>query len=269
VLDVDIERAMTQRESRGRPSILVVNDDGVRAPGLRVLARAASEFADVIVCAPTEERSGFSHAITLRSMLRSEPAPEFGEHWYAVSGTPVDCVYLASLHLCERVPDLVLSGINPGYNLGADVFYSGTIGAAREGMIRGSSALAVSLEDGRNPELAVPFVRQLVPMLLERHAAGERHLLNLNVPGDGGPNGLRVGRLGQRVYRDQVDKREDLSGRSYFWIGGPPAPIDDQGETDIGLVSRGYAAITPLELDITAPDIDVWAAHLANEPNKS
>ena len=246
----------------GRPSILVSNDDGIRAPGLRVLARTAAEFGDVVVCAPAEERSGFSHSITLRSMLRSEPAPEFGEHWYAVSGTPVDCVYLACLHLCDRLPDLVLSGINPGYNLGADVFYSGTIGAAREGMLRGSSALAVSLEDGRNPELAVPFVRQLVPMLLERHAAGERHLLSLNVPGDGAPNGLRAARLGHRRYRDQVDERSDLSGRSYFWIGGPPDLVDDHSDTDIGLVNRGYAAVTPLELDITAPDLDVWAARM-------
>jgi 5'-nucleotidase len=250
---------VTQRE---RPSILVSNDDGIRAPGLRALARVAAEFADVTVCAPSEERSGYSHAITLRSTLRSERALEFGENWYAVSGTPVDCVYLASLHLCERVPDLVLSGINPGYNLGADVFYSGTIGAAREGLIRGSSALAISLEDGRNPELAVPFVRQLIPVLLERHAAGERHMLNLNVPGDGAPNGLRVARLGHRRYRDQVDEREDLSGRSYFWIGGPPELVSDDSDTDIGLISRGFAAVTPLELDITAPDLDAWAERI-------
>jgi 5'-nucleotidase len=252
----------TEREQRGRPSILVSNDDGIRAPGLRVLARTAAEFGDVLVCAPSEERSGYSHAITLRSMLRSEPAPEFGHDWYAVSGTPVDCVYLASLHLCERVPDLVLSGINPGYNLGADVFYSGTIGAAREGLIRGSSALAISLEDGRNPELAVPFVRQLIPVLLERHAAGERHMLNLNVPGDGASNGLRVARLGHRRYRDQVDERADLSGRSYFWIGGPPELVSDDSDTDIGLISRGFAAVTPLELDITAPDLDAWAERI-------
>lgn len=246
-----------------RALILVSNDDGIRAPGLRVLARTVADYGDVVVCAPTDERSGFSHAITLRSTLRSEPAPEFGERWYAVSGTPVDCVYLASLHLCERLPDLVVSGINPGYNLGADVFYSGTIGAAREGRIRGSSGLAVSIEGGADPQLAVPFVRRLVPMLLERHAAGERHLLNLNVPPEAAPKGLRAARLGERRYVDQVDEREDLSGRSYFWIGGPPAPVAaGEDDTDIGLVHRGYAAVTPLELDITAPDLDGWAARL-------
>jgi 5'-nucleotidase len=241
-----------------RPLILVSNDDGVRAPGLRVLAEVAANFGEVLVCAPTEERSGFSHAITLRSMLRSEATPELGANWYAVSGTPVDCVYLASLHLCERLPDLVLAGINPGYNLGADVFYSGTVGAAREGLIRGSSALAVSVEADAPAELALPYVRKLIPMLLERNAAGERHLLNLNIPGGAVARGLRVARLGHRRYQDTVEEREDLSGRSYFWIGGPPAPVEDRGDTDIGLVAQGFAALTPLELDITAPDIDAW-----------
>lgn len=245
-----------------RPLILVSNDDGIRARGLRVLAEVAAEFGDVVVCAPTEERSGFSHAISLRASLRSEAAPEFGPHWYAVSGTPVDCVYLGALHLCDRLPELVLSGINPGYNLGADVFYSGTVGAAREGLIRGCSAIAASVEGDATPELAVPFLRTLIAKLLERRALGERHLLNLNVPRSGAPNGIHVTRLGHRRYEDQVAKREDLMGRSYFWIGGPPAPMDEQAEADIGAVARGYAAVTPLELDITAPELAAWAGWL-------
>lgn len=249
-----------------RPLILVSNDDGIRARGLRVLAEVAAEFGDVVVCAPTEERSGYSHAISLRASLRSEAAPEFGPSWYAVSGTPVDCVYLGALHLCERLPDLVLSGINPGYNLGADVFYSGTVGAAREGLIRGCSALAASIEADAAPELAVPFVRVLIAKLLERRAAGERHLLNLNVPRSGAPNGLLVTRLGHRRYEDQVSKREDLMGRSYFWIGGPPAPMDEAADADIGAVAGGYAAVTPLELDITAPEVDAWATWLEEKP---
>ncbi len=249
-----------------RPLILVSNDDGIRAPGLRVLAEVAAEFGDVVVCAPTDERSGFSHAISLRSSLRSEHAPEFGPNWYAVSGTPVDCVYLAALHLCERIPELVLSGINPGYNLGADVFYSGTVGAAREGRIRGSSAMAVSVEGGVDPQLCVPIVRQLVPVLIERHRAGERHLLNVNVPRQGSSLGARVTRLGQRRYMDQVAQREDLMGRSYFWIGGPPAPVEESEGLDTGTVAQGFVAITPLELDITAPDLDQWAERVAALP---
>jgi 5'-nucleotidase len=253
-----------------RPLILVSNDDGIRAPGLRVLAQVAAEFGDVLVCAPTEERSGMSHAISLRASLRSESAPEFGERWYAVSGTPVDCVYLACLHLCERLPDLVITGINPGYNLGADVFYSGTVGAAREGLLRGSTALAVSVQGDAKPEAALPFVRELAPRLLAEAKAGRRHLLNLNVPREGGTKGLRAARLGHRRYRDQVAEREDLAGRSYFWIGGPPAPMS-AGENDLsdtGLVSQGFATFTPLEIDITAPDIDDWAAWVSAIPAK-
>ncbi|KIG12282.1 5-nucleotidase SurE [Enhygromyxa salina] len=255
-----------------RPLILVSNDDGIRAPGLRVLAEVAAEFGEVLVCAPNEERSGFSHAISLRASLRSERAPEFGERWFAVSGTPVDCVYLACLHLCERLPDLVLSGINPGYNLGADVFYSGTVGAAREGLLRGCSSLAVSVQADANPEVALPFVRTLVPRLLAEAQAGTRHLLNLNVPREGGTKGLRAARLGHRRYRDQVAEREDLAGRSYFWIGGPPAPLsggDDDDASDTGLVGQGYAALTPLEIDITAPDLGDWVEWISASSGRS
>jgi 5'-nucleotidase len=244
-----------------RPLILVSNDDGIRARGLRVLAQVAAEFGDVVVCAPTEERSGFSHAISLRSSLRSEAAPEFGDDWYAVSGTPVDCVYLGALHLCARAPDLVVAGINPGYNLGSDVFYSGTVGAAREGLLRGSTALAASVEADADPAVAVPFIRLLIAKLLERRALGERHLLNLNVPRSA-PRGIHVTRLGHRRYEDQVDRREDLMGRSYFWIGGPPAPIDETADADIGAVAQGYATVTPLEIDITAPDMPTWSSWL-------
>ncbi len=253
-----------------RPLILVSNDDGVRAPGLRTLATLAAEFGDVTVCAPVEERSGFSHAITLHQSLRSSPAPEFGPRWFAVSGTPVDCVYMGALHLCERRPDLVLAGINPGYNLGADVFYSGTVGAAREGLLRGATALAVSIAREAEPEVALPFIRRLIPMLLERAKIGERHLLNLNVPatgpgGQGLPQTMKVTRLGQRRYEDQVDVRRDLMGRDYFWIGGPPMPIDHDDGEDTGAVGQGFAALTPLEIDITAPDIDEWAQRLDSD----
>jgi 5'-nucleotidase len=259
-----LARAGGSRKQVGvtRPLILVSNDDGIRARGLRVLAQVAGEFGDVVVCAPTEERSGFSHAISLHSSLRSEAAPEFGDDWYAVSGTPVDCVYLGALHLCARAPDLVVTGINPGYNLGSDVFYSGTVGAAREGLLRGCAALAASVEADADPAVAVPFIRVLIAKLLERRALGERHLLNLNVPRSGAPRGIHVTRLGHRRYEDQVDRREDLMGRSYFWIGGPPAPIDATSDADIGAVAQGYATVTPLEIDITAPDMPIWASWL-------
>ncbi len=240
-----------------RPLILVSNDDGIIAPGISALAEVAAEFGDVVVSAPDGERSAMSHAITLRANLRSQ---ETHLNWHAVSGTPVDSVYLGALHLCPRLPDLVVSGINAGYNLGTDVFYSGTVGAAREGLLRGCSALAISVQAGGDPKIAQPAARILIPMLLERHAAGEHHLLNVNVPriAEGvDPVPLQACRLGRRIYQDQVMEREDLQGRPYFWIGGPPAE-EKGGQGDIAAVNDGKISVTPLELDITAPELPLW-----------
>ena len=240
------------------PLILVSNDDGFRAPGILRLARIASDFGTVLVCAPHDEQSGASHAITLRSSLRATPQDE---GVYSVTGTPVDCVYFGALHLCPRLPDLVLAGINAGYNLGADVHYSGTVGAAREGRIRGASAMAVSVEVGADAALAEPAVRALIPVLLERHARGMRDLLNVNVPANvalGGAPPLEVTRLGERRYQDTVDERSDLQGRKYFWIGGPPASVDDQEGEDTHAVGQGRVAVTPLSLDVTDPSIAQW-----------
>jgi len=241
-----------------RPLILVSNDDGVYARGIAVLAEVAAEHGDVVVSAPDGERSAQSHAITLHGHLRSR---EIRPGWFAVSGTPVDSVYLGSLHTCSRVPDLVLAGINHGFNLGTDVFYSGTVGAAREGRLRGASALAASVKGGEDPAILVPALHELIPILLERHRAGERHLINVNAAGpatQGGTMPIRVVPLGRRVYEDQVDERHDLQGRPYFWIGGPPAPTAKEMEGDIRAVSEGAVAVTPIELDITAPEIGQW-----------
>ncbi|MFY0541549.1 5'/3'-nucleotidase SurE [Nannocystis pusilla] len=159
-----------------RPLILVTNDDGILAPGILALAEAVAPLGDVVVCAPETERSGSSHAITLHSHLRVD---EVRPGWHRVNGTPVDCVYLASLHLCERRPALVVSGVNPGYNLGSDVFYSGTVGGAAEGFIRGASAMAVSVHARESPRVAIPVVRTLARMLLAQPSLS---LLNVNIP---------------------------------------------------------------------------------------
>lgn len=244
-----------------RPLILVSNDDGILAPGIRVLAEAVAEFGDVFVSAPDGERSASSHAITLHANLRTR---EIEAGWVAVNGTPVDSVYLGALHLCPRLPDLVVAGINDGYNLGTDVFYSGTVGAAREGRLRGCSALAVSVQGGTDPAVAVPGIKALVPKLLEKHARGERHLINVNYPRPKKPGieiPLHVASLGERRYEDMVAEREDLMGRPYFWIGGPPA--EQQGEEgDVWACSHGKAAVTPLLIDVTAPDLDRWREEL-------
>ncbi len=237
-----------------RPLILVSNDDGILAPGLTVMVDALAELGDIIVCAPEAERSGSGHAISFHTHLR---AHELRSGWWHVSGTPVDCVYFALLHLCPRRPDLVCSGINAGFNLGSDVFYSGTVGAAAEGYMRGVSALAVSGERGaEGPLHAAPVAHAVAAALLE---APTPLLLNLNVPappaGGLGPRELVVTRLGQRKYRDGVQPRTDPMGRPYYWIGGPPEQGSTDREHDTGAVAAGLCSLTPLHLDLTAPDL--------------
>ncbi|MEZ4430359.1 MAG: 5'/3'-nucleotidase SurE [Nannocystaceae bacterium] len=264
-----------------RPLILITNDDGVLSPGLEVLAEAMADLGDTVVCAPESERSGTGHAITLHSHLRARPVRE---GWWSVSGTPVDCVYLASLHLCARRPDLVISGINPGFNLGTDVFYSGTVGAAAEGFLRGSRGLAVSMHAHDPARIAVPAARSIARALLD---APEPALLNLNIPpvsGRGeaplaGPLTLArplepalaelarsfpvmVTRLGHRPYEDVVEERRDPRGNPYYWIGGPPARADLREGEDTWAIAHGYVSVTPLVLDITAPELGPWRARI-------
>lgn len=241
-----------------RPIILVSNDDGIYAPGIEALAEMVAEFGDVYVSAPAGERSAQSHAITLHAHLRAQ---EIKPRWHAVTGTPVDSVYLGALHACPRLPDLVVSGVNNGFNLGTDVYYSGTVGAAREGRLRGASAIAFSVDYHADPRILEPTVRALVPAVLERHRDGERHLLNVNAPT--APNNPtappQVCRLGRRRYRDRVEKRHDLMGRPYFWIGGP---ADQQGDVlgeDTYAVHHGHISVTPLTIDDTADSLKTWS----------
>jgi 5'-nucleotidase len=234
-----------------RPLILVSNDDGVGAPGIVALAQALREVADVVVAAPDRERSATSHSISLDRPLRVD---ELEPGVFAIDGTPVDCVYLAVLHLVPRSPALCVSGINHGYNLGSDVFYSGTVAAALEAALRGVPAIAFSLERRRPQDFgpAAAFASALVAEVLARGAGAipQGALLNVNVPA--GPlAGFQVTRLGQRVYRDQVVVREDLRGRAYYWIGGPEEEGTDAPGSDCTAVRAGLASVTPLALDLT------------------
>jgi 5'-nucleotidase len=201
-----------------------------------------------VVAAPDRERSATSHSISLDRPLRVD---ELRSGVYAIDGTPVDCVYLAVLHLVPRRPALCISGINSGYNLGSDVFYSGTVAAALEGALRGVPAIAISLERQRPPDFthAAAFARALGGAVLGAGLPAGT-LLNVNMPA--GPlRGYEVTRLGQRVYRDQVVVREDLRGRSYYWIGGPEEEGSDVPGSDCTAVRAGVASVTPLGLDLT------------------
>jgi 5'-nucleotidase len=234
-----------------KPFILLSNDDGVMAPGISALAEALGDIAEVTVAAPDRERSAASHSISLDHPLRVD---QVRSNVYAIDGTPVDCVYLALLHLVRRKPDLCLSGINNGFNLGSDVFYSGTVGAALEATLRGVPAIAVSVER-RWPQDFAPaagFTRSLVQAVLAQGPAAIEPgtLLNLNLPA-GPVHGFRMTSMGKRLYRDQVDMREDLRGRAYYWIGGPEEKGEDEPGSDSHAVRSGLASITPLSLDLT------------------
>jgi 5'-nucleotidase len=234
-----------------RPLILLSNDDGVNAPGIRAAEEALRPLGEVILTAPDRERSATSHSISLDRPLRAE---EERPGVFSIDGTPVDCVYLALLHLVPRKPDLVVSGINHGYNLGSDVFYSGTVAAAVEGALRGVASIAVSLERRRQPDFgpAAAFLRALVAEALGRGPEGlpPGRVLNVNVP-SGDVTGYEVTFLGRRVYRDLVDVRHDLRGRAYYWIGGPEAEAEDAPGSDMTAVQAGRASVTPLMLDLT------------------
>jgi 5'-nucleotidase len=229
--------------------VLLSNDDGVQAAGLHALARAF-EGDEVWVVAPDREQSASSHAISLHRPLRiTEVAPR----WYAVDGTPTDAVYLALNHVLRRArPDVVVSGVNHGSNLGNDVLYSGTVAAAMEGALLGCHALAVSLAapPPHDFEHAADFAAKLARKLVAARPPAPV-LLNANVPA--GPiRGYRFTRLGRRNYGNAVVEGRDPRGRSYYWIGGDsPIHEDLPGSDCNAVVDQGLASVTPIHLDLT------------------
>ena len=230
------------------PLVLVTNDDGINAPGLAALAEALAPLGDVYVVAPEREQSTVGHALTLHRPLRVD---RLGERRFAVNGTPSDCVNLAVLGLLPAEPKLVVSGINHGSNLGDDVTYSGTVSAAMEGTLLGIPSIAVSLvgpEQGGFEEAGK--VARLIAMRTLVEGLPAKTLLNVNVPG-GRPKGIRFTRLGHRVYKEKMVEEKDPRGKTYYWIGAGPPLWDDREATDIIAVQDGYAAVTPLHLDLT------------------
>ncbi len=226
--------------------VVLTNDDGVHAPGLAALERALAELGDVYVLAPEREQSACGHALTLHRPLRPH---QLGERRFAVNGTPSDCVNLAVLGFLPAPPVLVVSGINHGANLGDDVTYSGTVSAAMEGTLLGVPSIAVSLVDGGDLDTAARVARMIALRVL---VAGlpAKTLLNVNVPA-GAPRGIRLTRLGHRVYLDKIVEQADPRGRSHYWLGGGAAKWEALDGTDMGAVHEGYVSLTPLHLDLT------------------
>lgn len=228
---------------------LVSNDDGYRAPGLSLLAETLSRVGEVVVVAPDRNRSGASNSLTLDAPLRASRA-ENG--FYVVSGTPTDCVHLAITGLLEREPDMVISGINAGENLGDDVLYSGTVAAAMEGRFLGVPAMAVSLLGEENFDTAAAVVLDLLEMMQMRPLPSDT-ILNVNVPDcpRSALDGFEATRLGQRHRAEPVVKSHDPRGRPIYWIGAPGPEIDDGPGTDFHAVRRNCVSVTPLQVDLT------------------
>jgi len=232
-----------------RPLALLSNDDGFQSSGIRALRAALSTFADVVICAPETEQSAASHALSLNKPLRlREVEPSI----FAVDGTPADCVYVAihSNRVLPRKPDLVVSGVNHGLNLGQDVFYSGTVAAAREGALRGFPALASSAHPNANFEDVARVTAMLAEQMVgvKRGASGGL-LLSVNFPRTW--SSLRATRLGARAYEELVDFRKDPRGREYLWIGGPTVQHVHAPGTDTEAYEEGAVSVTPLLLDAT------------------
>ena len=228
--------------------ILVTNDDGIFSEGLESLARALGEIAEVVVVAPDREQSATSHSLTLHRPLRMK---QVREHWYAVDGTPTDCVNLGIQGLLkEAPPDVVVSGINYGLNVGGDVTYSGTVSAAFEASLHHLPGLAFSqqIQDGFSFAAAARLARDMVVALADG-LLSDGLLLNVNVPADEAI-GVRWTRLGQRTYRQTVIEKLDPKGRRYYWIAGTPEWKEEVG-TDYSALKDGYVSVTPLHLDLT------------------
>jgi len=230
--------------------ILVTNDDGVHSPGILVLAEQLASLGEVVVVAPDRERSAVSHALTLHSPLRAD---ELRPGFFAVDGTPTDCVNLAIHGLLGRKPDLVVSGINRGGNMGDDLTYSGTVAAAMEATLMGFPALAFSLEAARfqaedfaaAASVAVDLARRVLATRLPAET-----FLNINIP-EGFPVGMRLTRQGKSRFSDLIEKKSDPRGRSYYWLGAGQVSFENTEGTDFHAVSQGYVSITPLHLDMT------------------
>ena len=237
--------------------ILLSNDDGIHAAGLAHLREGLAEAVDgahITVCAPDREQSASSHALTLTAPLRIN---DHGDGQYAVTGTPTDCVLIAVRALIQDdPPDVVISGVNHGPNMGEDIHYSGTVAAAMEGTILGLPSMALSLGNrGKEPGdfgAVDHFVAEILPNWLERGWPSDT-MLNVNIPA--GPidrvRGVRICKLGSRMYQDVITRKVDPRGNDYYWIGGDFVVEPGEDNTDFALHRQDFITVTPLHLDLT------------------
>ncbi len=240
-----------------RPRILVCNDDGITAPGIKALAKVAREFGDVTVVAPDSAQSGMGHAITIGEPLRMvEEEIEPGFKGWACSGTPADCVKLATGVLLDEKPDLLISGINHGANYSISVVYSGTMSAAMEGAIEGIPSIGFSLCDFSHEadfSASIEVARAVIAKALHAEMP-QGTLLNVNIPKM--PieeiKGIRITRQAVGRWVEEFDKRKDPHGRDYYWLTGKFKQEDDGEDTDTWALDNGFVSVCPVRFDLTA-----------------
>ena len=238
-----------------KKTILLSNDDGISSAGLNALAGALERLGIIYVVAPDREQSASSHALSIHRPLRMD---KVAENSYSVDGTPTDCINLAVNGLLkDNKPDLIVSGINKGENLGDDVTYSGTVSAAMEGTLLGIPSVAISLEGRSDFEFATASeYATLISEYVLMHGLPSDILLNVNIPKieHGEIKGIKITRQGKRVYNDAVVEKVDPRGREYYWIGGDELGSLQLDNSDIDAVKKGYVSVTPIKLDLTDHD---------------
>lgn len=242
-----------------KPLILVTNDDGIMAPGIRTLIELMNEIGDVVVVAPDSPQSGMSHAITISNMLHCDEITidsKATHKEYSCSGTPVDCVKIASRELLDRKPDLCVSGINHGSNAAINVVYSGTMSAAIEAGIEGIPAIGFSLLDygmDANFEASRKFITKIVKGVL-KNGLSKGIVLNVNIPNiaEKKIKGIKVCRQAKSYWLEDFDKRTNPLGREYYWLSGTFINEDTGEDTDIWALENGYVSIVPTQFDLTA-----------------
>jgi 5'-nucleotidase len=239
-----------------KPLILVTNDDGVTAPGIKALVEVMLSLGDVVVVAPDSPQSGMGHAITLNSVLHLDclTKPEDLHKTYSCSGTPADCVKIAVNEVLDRKPDLCVSGINHGSNSSINVIYSGTMSAAIEAGIEAIPAIGFSLLDYKwnaNFDYAKPFITKIASKVLTEGLQKDV-VLNVNIPSTENIKGIQVVRQARANWKEKFDKRQTPQGKDYYWLTGVFENLDNGNDTDEAVLKQNYVSVVPVQFDLTA-----------------
>ena len=240
---------------KNRPKILVTNDDGIYSPGIYALWESLSEIGDVTIVAPRDERSAASHSITINNLLRVEHINRDQLfNGYSVNGTPADCTKIAIKQILKDIPDLVVSGINKGSNLGNNIMYSGTIAAAAEGSILNVPSIAISLDSHNAKDWrGAKVIAKDISKYVLKNGLPKGIILNVNIPycEPDEIKGIKITRQGNQYFEDQFEKRLDTSGREYFWIKGKIIDLDRSIKYDGKAIEMNYVSVTPIRFDFT------------------